>query len=75
MFQSKKRKSLNSVIEQIRVDLANNYKDNAVLNLKKLKQETEDAIAAGELKPKEISELTALIEHYENDVKIFKRTY
>lgn len=75
MFQSKKRKSLNRVIEQIRVDLANNYKDNAIGNLKKLKQETEMATASGELKPKEIRELTELIEHYENDVKNFKRTY
>ncbi len=75
MFQSKKRKALDGVIKQIQVDLANNYKDNAVENLKRLKQETEAANLAGELKPKEFAELTALIEHYENDMKNFKRTY
>jgi hypothetical protein len=33
---SKKDKELESVINQIRVDLSNNYKDNAVENIKKL---------------------------------------
>ena len=75
MFQSKKRKTLDGVIKQIQVDLANNYKDNAVENLKRLKTETEAAITAGELKPKEATELRGIIEHYENDVKNFKRTY
>ena len=75
MFQSKKRKALEGVIRQIKVDLANNYKDNAIENLKKLKQETEAANAAGELKPKEVEELQGLIEHFETDVNNFKRTY
>jgi benzoyl-CoA reductase/2-hydroxyglutaryl-CoA dehydratase subunit BcrC/BadD/HgdB len=75
MFQSKKRKSLENVIRQIRVDLANNYKDNAIENLKKLKDETEAAVAKGELKPKEVEELKGMIEAFETDVKNFKRTY
>ncbi len=75
MFQSRKRKELENVIKQIRVDLANNYKDNAVENLKRLKQETEAADQEGKLKPKEKEELTGLIEHFEQDIKNFKRTY
>ncbi|MBR0145375.1 MAG: hypothetical protein IJM25_01790 [Eubacterium sp.] len=75
MFQSKKRKALEGVIRQIKVDLANNYKDNAVDNLKRLKQETEAATAAGELKAKEVTELQTIIEHYETDMANFKRTY
>ena len=75
MFQSKKRKSLENVIRQIRVDLANNYKDNAIENLKKLKDETEAAVAKGELKPKEVEELKGMIEAFETDVANFKRTY
>jgi len=75
MFQSKKRKSLENVIRQIRVDLANNYKDNAIENLKKLKDETDAAVAKGELKPKEVEELKGMIEAFETDVKNFKRTY
>ena len=74
MFQSRKRKSLESVIRQIRVDLANNYKDNAIENLNRLRQETEAANASGELKPKEMAELRSLIEHFETDIKNFKRT-
>ena len=75
MFQSKKRKALEGVIRQIKVDLANNYKDNAVENLKRLKQETEAATTAGELKAKEVTELQTIIEHYETDMANFKRTY
>ncbi len=75
MFQSRKRKALEPTIKQIRVDLSNNYKDNAIENLKRLKQETEAAISAGELKPKEVEELKGLIEHFETDMKNFKRTY
>lgn len=75
MFQSKKRKALEGVIRQIKVDLANNYKDNAVENLKRLKQETETATTAGELKAKEVTELQTIIEHYETDMANFKRTY
>ena len=75
MFQSRKRKSLESVIRQIRVDLANNYKDNAIENLNRLRQEAEAANASGELKPKEMAELRSLIEHFETDIKNFKRTY
>ena len=75
MFQSKKRKELEGVIRQIRVDLANNYKDNAVENLNTLKQETEAANASGALKPKEVDELKKLIEEFDHDIKNFKRTY
>ena len=35
---SKKDKELEEVINQIRVDLSNNYKDNAVENIKKLEK-------------------------------------
>ena len=75
MFQSKKRKELEGVIRQIRVDLANNYKDNAVENLNKLKRETEAANASGALKPKEADELKALIGEFDQDIQNFKRTY
>ena len=75
MFQSKKRKALQSVINTIRNDLANNYKDNAVEGIRRLKEETEAAAASGELKPKEIQELRLLVDTFEVDVKNFKRTY
>ena len=38
MFWNKKDKELEGIIEEIKVDLSNNYKDNAVLGIKKLKE-------------------------------------
>ena len=73
MFQSKKRKALQPVIDTIKNDLSNNYKDNAVEGIKKLKEETEKA--SGELKPNELQELRQLVDHFEMDIRNFKRTY
>ena len=75
MFQSKKRKALQPVIDTIRNDLSNNYKDNAVEGIRKLKEETEAVASAGTLKPKELQELRLLVDTFEMDVKNFKRTY
>ena len=75
MFQSKKRRALQSVIDTIRNDLSNNYKDNAVEGIRRLKEETEAAAADGSLKPKELQELRLLVDTFEMDVKNFKRTY
>ena len=73
MFQSKKRNALQPVIAAIQNDLANNYKDNAVEGIKKLKDELEQS--GSELKPKELQELKNLLMHFEEDVRNFKRTY
>ena len=73
MFQSKKRKALQPVITAIQNDLANNYKDNAVEGIRKLKDELENN--GSELKPKELQELQNLLMHFEEDVRNFKRTY
>ncbi|MBR6173594.1 MAG: hypothetical protein IKQ49_10585 [Eubacterium sp.] len=73
MFQSKKRKSLQPVIAAIQNDLANNYKDNAVEGIMKLRKELEEN--GDELKTKEQQELKNLLMHFEEDVRNFKRTY
>jgi len=75
MFQSKKRKALNVGILAIRNNLSNNYKDAAIAGIKRLKADTEDAAAKGELKEKEVVELRKLVEGFETDVNNFKRTY
>lgn len=75
MFQSKKRKALQPVVMAIKNDVENNYKDNAVGTLKRLKKETEVAALTGELKPKEVTELREIIEKYEGILSNFKRTY
>ncbi len=70
---SKKDKELEEVINQIRVDLSNNYKDNAVENIKKLEKMLEEKKTAGKLKSVETYE--ELLKHFQDDVKNFKRTY
>ena len=70
---SKKDKELEEVINQIRVDLSNNYKDNAVENIKKLEKLLEEKKASGKLKSAETYE--ELLKHFQDDVKNFKRTY
>ncbi len=70
---SKKDKELEEVINQIRVDLSNNYKDNAVENIKKFEKMLEEKKTAGKLKSVETYE--ELLKHFQDDVKSFKRTY
>lgn len=70
---SKKDKELEEVINQIRVDLSNNYKDNAVENIRKLEKMLEEKKTAGKLKSVETYE--ELLKHFQDDVKSFKRTY
>ena len=75
MFESKKYKALQPVVNAIKNDVANNYKDNAVGTLKRLKMEVEAATLSNELKAKEIKELSELIAHYDEILRNFKRTY
>ncbi len=70
---SKKDKELEAVINQIRVDLSNNYKDNAVENINKLETLLEEKKQSGKLKNPENYE--DLLKHFRDDVANFKRTY
>lgn len=72
---SKKDKELEEVINQIRVDLNNNYKDNAVENIKKLEKLLDEKKSSGKLKEKDISEYQSQLTHFKDDVASFKRTY
>ena len=72
---NKKDKELEEVINQIRVDLSNNYKDNAVENIKKLEELLDEKISAGKLKEKDITEYKNQLSHFKEDVANFKRTY
>ncbi len=70
---SKKDKELEAVINQIRVDLSNNYKDNAIENINKLDKLLEEKKQSGKLKNPESYE--ELLKHFREDVANFKRTY
>ena len=69
----KKDKELEAIINQIRVDLSNNYKDNAVINIKELEKVLNEKKASGKLKNASVYE--DLLKHFQDDVKNFKRTY
>lgn len=70
---SKKDRELESVINQIRVDLSNNYKDNAVENIKKFEKLLEEKESSGKLK--DAGSYHDLLNEFKDDVKNFKRTY
>ena len=53
---NKKDKEIEAVVNQIRVDLSNNYKDNAVENIKKLETLLEEKKSSGKLKEKAAAE-------------------
>ena len=75
MFWNKKDKELEKIIEEIKVDLSNNYKDNAVLGIKKLKETLQEKENSGKLKEKDLATYRSILSDFENDVKNFKRTY
>ena len=70
---SRKDKELEFLINQIRVDLSNNYKDNAIENLKKIKELIEEKKQSGKLKQAESYQ--EVLNYFKNDIKNFKRTY
>ena len=67
LFGKKKDKELEAIVNQIRVDLSNNYKDNAVENIKKLESTLKTKKESGKLKDAE--EYEKLLEHFQEDVK------
>ena len=73
LFKSKAEKELDAIIQRLNMDMSNNYKDNAVEGIMKLRKELEEN--GDELKTKEQQELKNLLMHFEEDVRNFKRTY
>ena len=75
LFGPKKDRELEAVINQIRVDLSNNYKDNAVEKINKLEKLLEEMRSSGKLKDKDLASYEELLKGFQDDVKNFKRTY
>ena len=70
---SRKDKELEFLINQIRVDLSNNYKDNEIENLKKMEELIEEKKQSGKIKQAESYQ--EVLNYFKNDIKNFKRTY
>jgi len=73
--KKKKDEELEEIINEIKVDLSNNYKDNAVLNIKKLRELIDLRSMDGAMKKEDIEEYRKILENFEMDVRNFKRTY
>ena len=69
----KKDKELEALVNQIKVDLSNNYKDSAVDNIKKMEKLMDEKKQSGKLKNPQKYEV--LLSGFQQDVKNFKRTY
>ena len=72
---SKKDKEMEEVINQIRVNLSNNYKDNAIDGIEKMKFLLTERQMSGKLKGKQLEEYNKLLADFQHDVANFKRTY
>ncbi|MCR5149140.1 MAG: hypothetical protein K6C35_09275 [Eubacterium sp.] len=70
-----KDKEINDIINEIKVDLSNNYKDNAVIGLRKLKETVELKHSGGKLKETDYESCKRYISEVERDLASFKRTY
>ncbi|MBR6402894.1 MAG: hypothetical protein IKS48_05875 [Eubacterium sp.] len=73
LFGRHKDKQLESIINQIRVDLSNNYKDNAKENVALLEQTLETKKANCKLS--DIESYEKLLKEFKEDIANFKRTY
>ncbi len=75
LFKKKHPKDLEEIVNQIRVDLSNNYKDDALAQLKKLRESVESKKSSSKLSDSDAEYYNQLITLFEDDIKHFKRTY
>ena len=73
--KKKKDEELEEIINEIKVDLSNNYKDSAVVVLKRLKGIVDTKRKEGLLKDDKYFEYLDSITAFEHDIASFKRTY
>ena len=61
IFKSKTEKELDAVIERLKMNMANNYKDNARDNLKELEIMMDEARSDGKLKGKSMAKYEEIL--------------
>ncbi len=69
MFKSRTEKELDSIIQRLEMDMANNYKDNAQDDLKELITALDGALSSGSMKPNALSKYEAIVEGYKEKMK------
>lgn len=69
LFKSKAEKELDSIIQSLEMNMANNYKDNAQANLKELGEALEAMKASGVLKAGTLAKYESILEGYRDKMK------
>ncbi len=69
LFKSKAEKELDSIIQRLEMDLANNYKDNAQDALKELITAFDGMCSSSSMKPNVLSRYESIIEGYKEKMK------
>ncbi len=68
-------RDIDMMINGVKVDLSNNYKDSALRTLNRLKEMLEEKYAEGKIKQDKYDECRGMIINFEGDLSSFKRTY
>lgn len=66
---------IDMLVNGVKVDLSNNYKDSALRTLNRLKVMVEEKYAEGKLKRDKYDECRGMILKFEGNLASFKRTY
>ena len=69
LFKSRAEKELDSIIQRLEMDMANNYKDNAQDNLKEFDEMLSSMRSSGSLKRKALSKYEDILDSYKTKMK------
>ena len=69
LFKSKEEKEMDGIIQQLEMNMSNNYKDNAQDNLKELEATLDAFRSSGRIKPAVITEYEHILVGYKEKMK------
>ncbi len=69
LFKTKAEKELDSIIQQLEINMSNNYKDNARDDLKELEKTLNALRESGSIKPAILSEYDSILASYKEKMK------
>ena len=69
LFKSKTEKELDLIIQQLEMNMSNNYKDNAQDNLKDLEETLNALRGSGDIKPAILSKYETILASYKEKMK------
>ncbi len=69
LFKSRAEKELDSIIQRLEMDMANNYQDNAQDDLKELVAALDKMRSSGTIKPKVLSGYEDIVSGYKEKMK------